>query len=59
MMQALDKIRFLALTDPSQLGEGDDAKLEIHVSWLNHSSSVYLPLNQLDNKTLRGSKLLI
>ncbi|KAG0589015.1 hypothetical protein M758_2G239300 [Ceratodon purpureus] len=28
---ALDKIRFLALTDPAQLGEGDDAKLDIHI----------------------------
>lgn len=31
-MQALDKIRFLSLTDPSILGEGDAAKLEIKVS---------------------------
>lgn len=28
---ALDKIRFLALTDQSQLGEGDDTKLDIHI----------------------------
>eukprot|EP00245_Coleochaete_scutata_P004390 TRINITY_DN1689_c0_g1_i1.p1 TRINITY_DN1689_c0_g1~~TRINITY_DN1689_c0_g1_i1.p1 ORF type:complete len:830 (-),score=288.69 TRINITY_DN1689_c0_g1_i1:525-3014(-) len=28
---ALDKIRFLSLTDKSQLGEGDDAKLEIQI----------------------------
>ena len=29
---ALDKIRFLSLTDPSLLGEGDTAKLEIKIS---------------------------
>jgi HSP90 family molecular chaperone len=29
---ALDKIRFLSLTDPSVLGEGDAAKLEIQIS---------------------------
>ena len=29
---ALDKIRFLALTDAEALGEGDDAKLEIRIS---------------------------
>lgn len=29
---ALDKIRFLSLTDKSVLGEGDDAKLDIHIS---------------------------
>lgn len=28
---ALDKIRFLALTDQSQLGEGDGTKLDIHI----------------------------
>lgn len=32
--QALDKIRFLALTDKDVLGEGDTAKLEIQVSYL-------------------------
>jgi hypothetical protein len=31
-MQALDKVRFLALTNETLLGEGDDAKLDIHVS---------------------------
>lgn len=31
---ALDKIRFLAVEDPSQLGEGDDADLEIRI-WYN------------------------
>lgn len=30
--QALDKIRFLALTDKEVLGEGDDTNLEIQVS---------------------------
>ena len=30
--QALDKIRFLSLTDKEVLGEGDTAKLEIQVS---------------------------
>jgi len=29
--QALDKIRFLSLTDPSLLGEGDQAQLDIRV----------------------------
>ena len=29
--QALDKIRFLALTDKDVLGEGDDTKLDIKV----------------------------
>lgn len=29
---ALDKIRFLSLTDKEQLGEGDTAKLEIKIS---------------------------
>ena len=28
---ALDKIRFLSLTDPTVLGDGDDAKLEIRI----------------------------
>eukprot|EP01099_Mayorella_cantabrigiensis_P006242 TRINITY_DN5161_c0_g1_i1.p1 TRINITY_DN5161_c0_g1~~TRINITY_DN5161_c0_g1_i1.p1 ORF type:complete len:268 (-),score=81.38 TRINITY_DN5161_c0_g1_i1:4-807(-) len=28
---ALDKIRFLSLTDPDQLGEGDQSKLHIHI----------------------------
>lgn len=32
--QALDKIRFLSLTDKEILGEGDDAKLEIQVSFV-------------------------
>ncbi len=30
-VQALDKIRFLSLTDKTVLGEGNDAKLDIHV----------------------------
>ena len=30
--QALDKIRFLSLTDKEILGEGDNSKLEIQVS---------------------------
>jgi heat shock protein beta len=30
---ALDKIRFLSLTDKAQLGDGDDAKLEIKISF--------------------------
>jgi len=29
---ALDKIRFMALTDKSQLGEGEQAKLDIQIS---------------------------
>ena len=29
---ALDKIRFLSLTDKAQLGDGDDAKLDIKIS---------------------------
>ena len=33
-LQALDKIRFLALTDKDVLGEGDNAKLEIQVSYI-------------------------
>lgn len=32
--QALDKIRFLALTDKDVLGEGATAKLEIQVSYI-------------------------
>lgn len=32
--QALDKIRFLSLTDKEILGEGDNTKLEIQVSGL-------------------------
>ena len=27
--QALDKVRFMSLTDPATLGEGDTAKLEM------------------------------
>ena len=27
--QALDKVRFMSLTDPATLGEGDQAKLEM------------------------------
>ena len=30
---ALDKIRFLSLSDPSVLGEGDDAKMEIRITF--------------------------
>jgi hypothetical protein len=30
-VQALDKIRFLSLTDKTVLGEGDESKLDIHV----------------------------
>lgn len=33
-VQALDKIRFLSLTDKEVLGEGDNAKLEIQVGYL-------------------------
>lgn len=33
--QALDKIRFLALTDKEVLGEGDNTKLDIQVSCVN------------------------
>ena len=29
---ALDKLRFLSLTDKAQLGDGDDAKLDIRIS---------------------------
>ena len=29
---ALDKVRFMSLTDPSVLGEGDTAKLEMKAS---------------------------
>ena len=29
---ALDKVRFLSLTDKTLLGEGDEAKLEIKIS---------------------------
>lgn len=36
-VQALDKIRFLSLTDQSLLGEGDDAKLDIHVRLWDHT----------------------
>ncbi|KAI8550940.1 hypothetical protein RHMOL_Rhmol06G0145800 [Rhododendron molle] len=32
VLKALDKIRFLSLTDKEILGEGDDAKLEIQLS---------------------------
>lgn len=31
IFQAIDKIRFLSLTDKEILGEGDTAKLEIQV----------------------------
>lgn len=40
--QALDKIRFLSLTDKEVLGGGDDAKLEIQVS-LKHFFCSYDP----------------
>ncbi|GBF98288.1 endoplasmin [Raphidocelis subcapitata] len=36
---ALDKIRFLSLTDKSVLGEGNTAKLEIRI-WLDPSSKI-------------------
>lgn len=32
IVQALDKLRFLSLTDKEVLGTGDDAKLEIQVN---------------------------
>lgn len=35
-LQALDKIRFLSLTDKEILGEGDNTKLEIQVSRNGH-----------------------
>lgn len=31
-LQALDKIRFLSLTDAAQLGEGDQAQMDIRIS---------------------------
>merc|ERR1711959_491110 len=37
---ALDKIRFLSVSDPSQLGEGDTAKLDITVAGDKNSDSV-------------------
>lgn len=37
--QALDKIRFLSLTDNSILGESDQAKLEILVRLINFSNN--------------------
>jgi len=39
---ALDKIRFQSLTDPAVLGEGDAAKLEIHLSFDKDNSLLYL-----------------
>eukprot|EP00002_Diphylleia_rotans_P033915 TRINITY_DN7254_c0_g1_i1.p1 TRINITY_DN7254_c0_g1~~TRINITY_DN7254_c0_g1_i1.p1 ORF type:complete len:776 (+),score=215.85 TRINITY_DN7254_c0_g1_i1:54-2381(+) len=39
---ALDKIRFQSLTDPSILGEGDQAKLEIHLSFDKDNGILYL-----------------
>jgi heat shock protein beta len=36
---ALDKIRFLSLTDPSVLGEGDTAKLEVKI-WVDKVNKV-------------------
>ncbi len=36
---ALDKIRFLSLTDKSQLGEGETANLDIRI-WLDPSGKV-------------------
>jgi hypothetical protein len=40
-VQALDKIRFLSLTDKSVLGEGDESKLDIHVRHLRATNAVY------------------
>lgn len=40
---ALDKVRFLSLTDKAMLGEGDDAKLEIKISVQEVRSRVYVP----------------
>ena len=34
ILQAIDKIRFLSLTDKEILGEGDNTKLEIQVSYV-------------------------
>jgi heat shock protein beta len=36
---ALDKIRFLSLTDKSVLGEGDESKLDIHVRHLGANNA--------------------
>merc|ERR1719460_2745642 len=37
---ALDKIRFLSVSDPSQLGEGDTAKLDITIQGDKNNDSV-------------------
>ena len=43
---ALDKIRFLSLTDKAQLGDGDDAQLEIKIS-IDEDKKVRIPCNML------------
>lgn len=39
---AMDKIRFLSLTDPAVLGEGDQAKLEIQISLDREKNILFL-----------------
>lgn len=49
LIQALDKIRFLALTDKEVLGEGDNTKLEIEVSDLYHIELLNLCWLHIEN----------
>lgn len=49
MIQALDKIRFLALTDKEVLGEGDNTKLEIQVSDSYHIELLNLCSLRVEN----------
>jgi heat shock protein beta len=39
---AMDKIRFLSLTDKNVLGEGDTAKLEIRISLDKENNMLYI-----------------
>lgn len=51
--QALDKIRFLSLTDKEILGEGDDATLEIQVTIINRIMLIFLNIQSHGLRTYR------
>jgi len=61
---ALDKIRFLSLTDPKVLGEGDQAKLEIRISSDKkagtitiHDTGIGMTKDDLNNNLGRGTQI--
>lgn len=51
---ALDKVRFLSLTDKTVLGEGDDAKLDIKISVKEVRCSIWSHVHWRQTHTIVG-----